>query len=316
MEKSKRKNAPGYNKLSWKRDWKQNKVLYLVFVPAFLYFFILHYLPMGGILIAFQNYKMTKGIFGSQWVGIQNFIDLFTGETFGLVMRNTIVMAVFNLTIGFVAPIILALLMSEVKWKKYRRTMQTVSYMPYFVAAVVVAELVREFLGMSGGITQLLSMFGAEKQNWLANPDVPVFWLINAFTEIWQGAGFGTIIYMAAIMGINADLFEAAAIDGASRWQRLTRIVLPTILPIIVIMFTLKVGLVFTQGFDKILLLYMPKTYNTADVITTYTYRMAFGGTPNYGLSAASGLFQSVVATVLLVVSNWLNKKATSHSLF
>jgi ABC-type polysaccharide transport system permease subunit len=300
----------------WKQDWKENRYLYLIFLPAGLYFLIFHYAPMAGIVTAFQDFSISKGIFKSDWVGIQNFVDLFTGDTFGKVMRNTMAMALLNLTIGFVAPILLALLLSEISLKRFRRIGQTFTYMPYFVAAVVVTYLVKEFLGANGALTQVLSVFGLKKQNWLANRTIPVFWLINCFTGIWQSAGFSSIIYFTAISNISPDLYEAAAIDGVTYLQRIIHITLPSITPTVIIMFTLQVGLVFTLGFDKILLLYMPLTYDVADVLTTYTYRMAFGQGTNYGLSAASGLFQSVVATALLLVSNWLAKKAASSSLF
>ncbi len=305
-------------KTTWRRDWKQNRVMYALFIPVAAYFIIFNYIPMLGVVTAFQNVKISNtNFFANKWIGFENFIELFTGEAFPLVMRNTVAMALLNLTIGFLAPVVLALILSEIPWKKFRRGVQTISYMPYFVAAVVVAQLVKEFLGSNGGITQFLTLFGLHKQNWVANPDIPVFWLINCFTDIWQGAGFGTIIYMAAIFNVNSDLHEAAAIDGASRWQRLTKITVPSILPLVIMMLTLRVGLVFVTGFDKILLLYMPSTYDVADVLTTYTYRMAFGsGGGNYGLSAASGLFQSVVGTVLLMTSNWLNRKVTHNALF
>ncbi len=303
-------------RVTWRQDMTRNWVMYLIFIPTAAYFILFHYIPMVGVVIAFEDFKVARGFFGSTWVGLENFRELFTGDTFSLVMRNTVAMALLNMTIGFIAPILLALLMSEILWRPYRRAIQTVTYMPYFVAAVVVCQLVREFVGVSGGITHLLTLLGFERQNWLANPDVPIFWLINCFTDVWQGAGFGSIVYMAAISNVNGDLHEAAAIDGANRWKRLTRITIPSIMPLVVIMLTLRVGLVFTAGFDKILLLYMPSTYDTADVLSTYTYRMAFGTQTNYGLSAASGLFQSVVATTLLMVSNWLNKRATNNSLF
>ena len=303
------------NKQSWKHDFKVNGVLYLIFLPVAAYFIIFSYVPMVGIITAFQDVKVGRGIFGSEFIGLQNFIDLFTGETFGQVMRNTVSMALLNLTIGFAAPIILAIIMSEMRWKRFRRAVQTISYMPYFVAAVVVAQLVREFLGANGGITGLLTLFGLPQQNWVASAEIPVFWLINSFTDMWQGAGFGTIMWIAFIANINPELFEAAAMDGANRWQQITRITIPSLIPLVLIFFTLRIGLVFVQGFDKILLLYMPSTYEVSDVLTTYTYRMAFGSGNNFGLSAASGLFQSVVGTALLLGSNYLSKKATNASL-
>jgi ABC-type polysaccharide transport system permease subunit len=304
-------------KLSLKEDFKRNWVMYAIFIPVAAYFITFSYIPMVGIVMAFQNFSFARGIFGSTFVGLDNFIDLFTGASFGQIMRNTIAMASLNLTLGFIAPIILALIISEVPFKRYRRVIQTVSYMPYFVAAVVVTQLVRELLGVNGGVTLFLSLFGLEQQNWVANPNIPVFWLINTFTDMWQGAGFGTIVYIAAINNISGDLHEAAAIDGASRWKRLTKITLPSIFPMITLFFALRIGLVFVLGFDKILLLYMPTTYATADVLVTYTFRMAFGaGGGNFGLAAAAGLFQSVVGTFLLIFSNWLNKVLTKNSLF
>ena len=300
----------------WKRDMKENWILYVLFLPVLAYFIIFHYIPMSGIFMAFEDYKVTKGLFGSEWVGLEKFIELFEDEQFWLALRNSGAMALFNLTLGFVAPIILALLITSIKPSKGTRTLQTITYLPNFVSAVVVCSLATQFLDLNGGITRILSLLGFEQQNWLANSDVPVFWLINTGIGIWQGAGWGAIVYIAAIYNINGDLHEAAAIDGANRWQRLTHITLPGILPMIMMMFTLKIGLVFREGFDKVLLLYMPLTYDTADCLHTYTYRMAFGGMPDYSLSTASGLFQSVIATALLVFSNWANKKATGYALY
>ena len=270
----------------WKRDFKENWILYVLFLPVLAYFIIFHYIPMSGIFMAFEDYKVTKGLFGSEWVGLEKFIELFEDEQFWLALRNSGAMALFNLTLGFVAPIILALLITSIKPSKGTRTLQTITYLPNFVSAVVVCSLASQFLDLNGGITRILSLLGFEQQNWLANSDVPVFWLINTGIGIWQGAGWGAIVYIAAIYNINGDLHEAAAIDGANRWQRLTHITLPGILPMIMMMFTLKIGLVFREGFDKVLLLYMPLTYDTADCLHTYTYRMAFGGMPDYSLSA------------------------------
>lgn len=304
-----------YKPETWKEDWIHNKSIYFVFIPVLAYLIIFNYIPMVGILMAFENYNVKLGIFGSKWVRMQNFIDLFSGDTFLLVLRNTAAMALLHITIGFVAPIILALIISEVKNKPFRRTVQTISYMPYFVSSVVVSSLAREFLSSTGALTLMLSWFGFDKQNWLANPNVPVFWLINCFIGVWTGAGWGSIIYIAAISNVNGDLHEAAAIDGANRWQRLWRITMPSILPLIVTMFTLSIGMVFKTAFNNVLLLYMPAIYDTADCLSTYTYRMAFGQTVDYGISTASGLFESVLGTTLLLFSNWLSKKVSGSSM-
>ncbi len=321
---AKRQKAPkapkppklGLRKNSWKYDFFHNWQVYLLFVPVLIYFLIFHYAPMFGLLMAFERFRPNLGIFRSEWIGLENFVDLFTGDTFLNVLRNTGAMALLNLTVGFAAPVILAMLISELHFKKFTRSVQIISYMPYFVSAVVVTTLASEFLSSTGAVTMILSWLGFDQQNWLANPNIPVFWLINTFLEIWQGAGWGAIIYVAAISNVNGDLHEAAAIDGANRWDRLWKITFPSILPLIVVMFTMRIGLVFRQGFDKVLLLYMPSTYNVSDCLYTYTYRMAFGQTVNYGLSTASGLFQSLIGSTLLILSNKLSKKMSGTSMY
>ena len=303
-------------KVSWKKDIKKNGILYLLFLPIMIWAILFQYLPMPGILMAFQDFKVGKGLLHSDWVGLKNFIDLFTGDAFPLAFRNTVAMALLSLTIGFVAPILFALVVTSNPHKRFRRFSQTASYMPNFVSAVVMCSLAVQFLSSDGAITMFLSWLGLDRQNWLANANIPVFWLIYTFIGIWQGMGWGSIIYVAAISGINGDLHEAAAIDGASRFRRIINITLPGILPLIVMMWTMNIGMVFKMVGNNILLLYMPTTYDVADCLSTYTYRMAFGSTVNYGLSTASGLFQSVLGTILLITSNKLNRRATSYSLF
>lgn len=314
--KEKREKLPRAKKMPWKQDFRKNGILYLLFLPMLLWQLLFHYLPLSGLLMAFQNYSVTKGIWKSEWVGFQNFIDLFTGSGFPIAFRNTVAMAIFSLTLGFVPPILFAIVLTAFPYKKTRRTLQLASYLPNFVSAVVMCSLASQFLGNTGAITKLLSLFGAEPQNWLANPKIPVFWLIYTFIGIWQGVGWGSIIYVASISNISGELHEAAAIDGANRFKRVIHITLPGILPLIIMLWTLHIGMVFKMVGNNILLLYMPQTYEVADVLSTYTYRMSFGGANNYGLSTASGLFQSVLGTILLVVSNKANKKATSYSLF
>ena len=266
-------------KVSFKKDFQKNWPLYLMFLPLFLYFVVFNYIPMGGILMAFEKYSVSKGIFGSEWVGMKNFVTLFTGDGFLIALRNTVCIAVLN-------------------------------------SAVVVCALVREFLKDTGAITGILSALGFERQNWLANVNIPVFWIIYVLIGVWVGTGYGSIVYTTSISNVNNDLKEAAALDGANRWDRIVHIVIPSVMPLAMMMLTLSVGTVFMVGWDKILLLYMPKTYQVSDVLYTYTYRTAFGQTVNFGLSTASGLFQSVVGTILLLISNALNKKVTSYSLF
>lgn len=304
-------------KVRLKQDIKKNWTIYVLFIPVFVFFLIFSYIPMTGILMAFQNYNIRKGIWGSEWIGFGNFAKLFADAQAWNALRNTLIMAFLNLTIGFVFPVFFALLLSQIRWKPFKRVVQSISYMPNFVATVVIVSLLQEFLGSTGAITQLLSaIFGMEPKNLLA-VNGPSFWFINCFADIWQGCGYGAIVFVAAISSVNGDLYEAASIDGANRIQQMFRITLPCIWPTIITMFTLRVGLVFKQGFDKILLLYMPSAnLEFSDVLTTYVYRISFEGRADYGLSTALGLFQSILSTVLLVFSNWLNKKVTNSSIF
>ena len=319
MERTSNLPVPGKEfslKVPWKKDFRRNWMVYLIFLPVFLYVFIFNYLPMFGIVMSFQDYSIVKGFFGSEWVGLRNFIDLFSGEAFPNALRNTFIMAGFNLVLGFPAPIIFALLITSVKPRKFRRTSQVISYLPNFVAAVVLVNLIKNFMSSTGAITEALTFFGLPAQNWLTNPDPPVFWLINSLSGVWQGFGYGSIIYIAAITNISGEYYEAAAIDGASEWQRIWRITIPCIMPMIVMMLVLQFGVLLRVGFDRVLMMYVPRTYEVADNLFTYTYRMAFGMAPNFGLAAASGLFQSVISTILLVASNQISKRISSMSLF
>lgn len=306
------------DKLTWKKDWKQNKMVYLIFLPVAIYFIIVSYMPMFGIVTAFMDYRPTRGILGSDWVGWANFAELFMGETFPLAIRNTVVMALMNLTIGFLAPVIFALMITSLRFKRFRRVMQTISYFPNFVAAVVVVELLKHFLGANGPLTAFLNIFGLEKQDWLYNPNPPVFWIIYCLSGVWQGFGYGSIIFVGAISNVSDEYFEAASIDGANRWQKIWHITIPNIMPIIVMLLVIQVGVVFRSGFDRVLLMQGGTNYDVSENIYTYTYRYSLGGagSSNYGISSASGLFQSVVSTILLIGSNWLSRKLTSYSLF
>lgn len=314
----KTKNASKPKKTSWRLDMRRNWSVYLLFLPTFVLFLVLNYVPMFGIAMAFENYKVSKGVFGSEWVWFRNFIELFSGDEFFRALRNTVIIGLLKLTIGFIAPIIFACLLSLVRSPRYKRVVQTLSYLPNFVASVVVCSLLMEFLGQDGPLTLFLTWFGAENQNWIANNEVPAFWLIYTFMGIWQGVGWGSIMYVASISTVSDDLYEAAALDGAGRLRRMFSIAIPSIVPLIIMMFVMNVGFCFTQGYDNILLLYMPSTYDVADTIYTYTYRLAgfAGGAPDYGLSAASGLFQSIVGSLLLVGSNKLSDKLLGSSLF
>lgn len=304
-------------KASWKKDFKKNKSIYILFLPILVYLIIFNYIPMSGLLMAFEDYSVRKGWFHSTWVGLDNFVRLFSGSAFLTAFRNTAVMAVLNLVMGFFPPIILAILFSECKWIPFKRFAQLISYIPNFISTVVVCNLVQQFVGSDGAITLLLNkLFGLPVQNWLAETQIPVFWIIYTVMNIWIGMGWGSIIQSTTIANISGDLMEAAALDGANRWQRVKNIVIPALIPICMMQLTMAVGTALMVGWDKVLILYMPSTYSVADVLHTYTYRMAFGSQIDYGLATASGLFQSVLGTTLLVISNKLNKKVTGHALY
>lgn len=308
-----RKKQESEWKKRWKKDWQRDWRLYLLFIPVAVFFIMFNYIPMFGVVIAFEDFKPGRGVFHSEWIGWENFVNLFTNDAFPLVFRNTCMMALMNLTIGFACPVIRGLLISQVRVRWFKRSIQTISYMPYFVATVVVCSLLKDFLSDSGVITEILVKFGAEREDMLTNPKY--YWWINTFADVWQDAGYGAIVFVAAISNINPDLNEAAALDGAGRWARVWHITVPSIVPTIITMFTLRVGLVFTTGFDKVLLLYNESIYETADCLSTFTYR--YGVALNdYGLSSAAGLFQSVIATALLLFSNKLTKIAAKTSLF
>jgi len=267
---------------------------------------------MGGLIMAFQDYAPTKGILDSQWVGLKNFIDFFTAPDFFRILRNTFVISLLSLTIGFPLTIVFALLVNEITSNIFKRTVQTISYLPYFIPIVVVCGLVIDFVSSNGAITNILVGLGFERQNLLLNPKY--FWWINLTSEIWQGLGYGSIIYIAAITNVNPELYEAAYIDGAGRFQRAWHITIPGIMPIIIVMLILRCGLIMTVGYDKILLLYNANIYATADVISTYVVRMGINRM-QYSYATAVGLFNSLVGTTLFLVSNALARKYTESSI-
>lgn len=303
-------------KVSWKKDLKDNYIIYLLMLPILVYFFIFHYLPMFGIVMSFQDFKLAEGIFGSRWVGFANFRELFTGTDFLPALKNTVIIGLFNLVLGFPAPIVFAFIVTNIRLKGLRRGIQTISYMPNFVAPVVVCNILITFCASDGAITQFLTLFGVPEQNLLAIAKPPVFWIIYAMSGVWMGFGYGSIMYVAALSNISGDLYEAAALDRASRWKCIWHISLPQILPLIIMMFTIQVGVTFRAGFDRILLLPYESVLGVSDTLFTYTFRMAFGKVPNYGLSAASNLFQSVIGTIMLFGSNKLSAKLGNSSLF
>ena len=295
-------------------DFRRNKVIYFLCVPIVAWYIIFHYIPMGGIVISFQDYTPALGLTGSPWIGLDNFTRFFGGEYAFRLIRNTFMLSLLYLIFNFPAPILFALLLNEIHSRAFRRTIQTISYMPYFVSMVVMCGIIVDFTQSGGLISEAVALItGGRAQNLLGNKDY--FRTIYTVSSIWQGLGYGSIIYLAALSGVNQDLYEAARIDGAGRWKQTIHVTLPSISSTIVIMFIMKMGTMLSVGSEKVLLLYSPATYETADVISTYVYRNGFE-TYDYGFSTAVGLFNSVVNTVFLVSANFLCKKYTETSLF
>lgn len=297
----------------WRRDLSMNWQIYLLVLPIVIYFLIFNYLPMFGLVMAFQNFSVTKGFFGSEFVGFANFINFFSSPSFFRILRNTIVISLLGLGIGFPLSIIFALMLDELRHVWFKRTVQTISYMPYFVSIVVICGLIIEYVGANGVITNILVALGYNRQNLLTNPDF--FWGINLVSDIWQGLGYGSIIFVAAITGVSKEIHEAAAIDGATRFKRIIHVTIPAIMPTIITMLIIRIGMLMSVGFDKILLLYNPSIYETADVISTHVMRLGIVKM-QYGYSAAAGLFNSIVNISLLFLSNHISKKRTDYSLF
>jgi putative aldouronate transport system permease protein len=300
--------------LVWQRI-KRNKELYFLIIPVIVYYIIFHYKPMYGVIIAFQDFSPRKGVVGSDWVGLENFRMFFNGVYFGRLIRNTLRISLSTLLFGFPAPIILALLINELRNVRFSRFVQTVTYMPHFVSMVVICAMIREFVSSSGFITEILvALLGYEGKDLLskANAFVPIYVISN----IWQGVGWGSIVYLAALTAIDPQLYEAAEVDGANRrLQKMYYITLPCLLPTIVIMFIMRTGQIMSVGYEKIILLYNEGIYQTADVISSYVYRMGLVNR-QYSFSAAVGLFNSAINFTLVILTNKLSKKVTETSLW
>ena len=300
-----------FNELS--KDLARNKVIYLLLVPVILYYFIFNYLPIYGVKIAFMNYSPIAGMDKSPWVGLANFKSFFDSIYFSRVVINTLLISIYNIIFGFPAPIIFALILNEIGNQKFKKTVQTISYLPHFVSTVVIAGLILNFTSTEGIITNLLTHIGFAKQNMLLNSSL--FRTIYVGSDIWQGIGWASIIYIAALMGVNQELYEAVTIDGGGRWRKLWHISLPGIMPTVVVMFILRVGNMMNIGYEKIILLYNPAIYETADVISTFVYRKGLLEY-NYSFGTAIGIFNSVINLVLLYSMNRLSRKYSENSLW
>lgn len=296
-----------------KKDWMRNKSLYMMVLPVLIFFILFHYKPMYGAIIAFKDYTPALGITESPWVGLENFSRFFSSVYFGRLIRNTILLSVYSLIFGFPAPIILALLLNEVRSKKFKGLTQTVTYLPHFISMIVVTGMLVDFSMTSGLFNDIIELFGGERSPLLQNPDL--YRTIYVASGIWQEAGWGSIIYLSALSGVDSQLYEAAQIDGAGKWKQLLNVTLPGIMPTIVIMFILKMGTLMNMGYEKTILLYNPATYETADIISSYIYRIGLLD-QDWSYSTAIGLFNSVINFALLLITNKLARKCGETSLW
>lgn len=296
-----------------KKDFIRYRYIYLMLLPVVIYYAVFCYGPMSKIVIAFQNFKPALGISGSKWVGMKYFIDFFTGPYAWRLIRNTLLLNILQIILAFPVPIILALLINEIQCRPYKKLVQTVSYMPHFISLVVMCSLLLTFSRSDGIFNDFLALFGVERSNLMAN--AKLFRPMYVLSGIWQEAGWGSIIYLATLSTIDPGLYEAATIDGASRFQRMLYISFPGLVPIIIVQLIMRVGNILTMGFEKVFLLYNPLTYDTADIISTYIYRQGLELT-NYSYGTAVGLFNSAVNLLILVLANRLSRKATGESLW
>lgn len=296
-----------------KKDWKKNRSLYLLVIPVILFYLLFHYKPMYGAIIAFQDFNPRLGISGSEWVGFDQFTRFFTSPYFGRLVKNTLLLSFYGIIFGFPAPIILALLLNELRAKKFKKTVQTITYLPHFISLVVVTGIIKDFTQSTGLINDIIVWFGGARSSLIQNPEL--YRTIYVLSDIWQGIGWGSIIYLSALSGIDQQLYEASSIDGAGRWKQLIHVTLPGIAPTIVIMLIMRMGQILGTGYEKTILLYNEATYETADVIASYIYRVGILER-NWSYSTAIGLFNSVINLALLIITNKISKCVSETSLW
>ncbi len=293
-----------------KREWQ----IYVMLLPMVIWFIVFLYKPMYGLQVAFKDYSIFRGVANSPWIGLEHFETLFANSQFLRAIKNTVMISALSLCFGFPVPILLALMFNEILNAVFKRTAQTIVYLPHFISTVIIAGIVITAFSPSAGIVNtILGWFGIESIYFLTKPE----WFRPIFigSGIWQEAGFSSIIFLAAIAGVNPSLYESAVVDGASRLQMMWKITIPSIMPTIIIMLIIRIGNLMEVGFELIILLYQPATYQTADVINTFIYRLGLQG-GQYDLAAAAGLFNAGVAFVLVMAANTLSKRYSRTSLW
>lgn len=289
----------------------QHRGLLIMLVPGLVFFFIFHYIPMGGIIIAFKDFNLREGIMGSQWNGLENFERLFLGKGFPDALRNTVIISALRLGCGFFAPIILALLLNEIRLSWYKRTIQTLTYLPFFFSWVILGGIFLAIFSTGGPINSIVKSFGGKEILFFSSDGWFLFMLIS--TGIWQGVGYGAIIYLASLSGIDPGLYEATVVDGAGRWKQTIHITIPCMVPTICTLFILSLGGVLDAGFDQIYNLYKPAVYDVADIIDTYVLRRLT--TMDFTLGAAAGVFKSIIGLGAILTVNAIVRRSSDGEL-
>lgn len=287
--------------------------LYLMLLLPVVLTFIYSYLPMAGVLISFKKYLPAKGFFASKWVGWKNFETLFTMPTFTRALLNTLIIAIWKIALNVLVPVVFTLMLNELASLHYKKVVQTVVYLPHFISWVMLAGIFSKLLSGTGIVNKALGAVGIEPIIFLGDNKWFKFTLV--FTDVWKEFGYGTIVYLAAVAGVNVDLYEAAEVDGAGHWKKMLHVTLPAIAPTIVMMLTLSLGNILNAGFDQVFNLYNSMVYESGDIIDTLVYRMGFNN-GNFGLSTAAGLFKSAISSLLVVASYWAAYVTTGYRAF
>ena len=296
-----------------RKDWVRNRSLYFLVIPVLIFYLLFHYKPMYGAVIAFKDYTPALGVADSPWVGFANFARFFRSVYFGRLIKNTILLSVYNLIFGFPAPIILALLLNEVRNKQFKSITQTITYLPHFISLIVVTGMLTNFSMTTGLFNDIIAFFGGERSPLLQDPKL--YRTIYVASSIWQEVGWGSIIYLSALAGVDSQLYEAAQINGAGKWKQLIHVTMPAIAPTIIIMLIMKMGSLMNMGYEKTILLYNPSTYETADIISSHIYRIGLLD-QDWSYSTAIGLFNSVINFGLLIITNKISKRYSETSLW
>lgn len=297
---------PAIGKHSMFREVSKYKQLYTLMIPGMLLILIFAYIPMMGIVIAFKDYTFVGGIFGSEWVGLKHFRKIFSDPYFYIVLRNTLVISLYKLFFNFVTPVAFAILLNEIKNRRYKKIVQTASYLPYFISWIVLSGIISSVFSMDGAVNAVVRFFGGNPKSFMT--DKSIFRGILIGTEMWKSFGWNAIVYLAAISGIDPTLYEAATVDGASRFKRIFHITIPAIMPVICIMLILNSASILNAGFDQVFNLYNDSVMEIADIIDTYVYRKGIEEL-QYSYSTSIGLFKSVICMLLMLISNTAVRK-------